>query len=225
MLKKIGPLLVTLLALALLVYSASRSLDFIRLTLPPDNQILAWFGLAALDGGLLCWILAYLYGSSGAWQRGISLLMILVDLLGAVVMFSLDTLYNTGQAGLTALMEPNEIKTAVIALSGIIALNIAATVSHHLTDPQKIKAQAEEEAFTAIEEAALKQINQNASRLAAELAPQIASDWMTKTRQKYQAALTGPETLVTQPALKRPGHSQELAALPLSQGSNGHEPR
>jgi hypothetical protein len=53
MIKKIGVLLVTLLGGALLVYSASRSLDFIELTLPDDRKILAYFGLAALAGGSL----------------------------------------------------------------------------------------------------------------------------------------------------------------------------
>lgn len=222
MFKRIGSLLVTILAIALLVYSASRSLDFISLTLPPDKQILAWFGLAALDGGLVCWLLAYLYGSSGGWQRGISLLMVIVDLVGAVVMFSMDTLYNTGQAGLTAQMTPGDIQTAVLALSGIIALNIAATVAHHLTDPGKLKQQAEEEAFGAIEEAALKQVAQNAGSLAAELAPQIAGDWMINTRAKYQAALgTGNPLSLPASTWRKKKQAEEADIIPLSPNGKG----
>lgn len=94
MFKKIGMLLVTILGGALLVYSATRSLDFIELTLPEDRKILAYFGLAALDGGLIAWLLSYLYGSRGGWQRAISILMVCVDVIGAVSMFTLDTLYN-----------------------------------------------------------------------------------------------------------------------------------
>jgi hypothetical protein len=60
MFKKIGALLVTVLGGALLVYSATRSLDFIELTLPEDRKILAYFGLAALDGGIVAWLLSYL---------------------------------------------------------------------------------------------------------------------------------------------------------------------
>lgn len=187
MFKKIGALLVTVLGLALLVYSATRSLDFISMTLPPDRQILAYFGLAALDGGLLAWLLAFLYGSRGGWQRGISLLMVVVDLLGAVAMFTLDTLYNTGKAGMTAAMTADEIQTAVLALSAIIALNIAATVAHHLTEPDRLRAMAEEEAFARVEEETLRQISANANRLAAELAPQLAADWMQQTTARYMA--------------------------------------
>lgn len=222
MFKRIGALLVTILAIALLVYSASRSLDFISLTLPADKQILAWFGLAALDGGLICWLLAYMYGSSGGWQRGISLLMVIVDLVGAVVMFSMDTLYNTGQAGLTAQMSPGDIQTAVLALSGIIALNIAATVAHHLTEPGRMRSQAEEEAFGAIEEAALKQVAQNAGSLAAELAPQIAGDWMVNTRAKYQAALGAghPLSLPTGETWRKKKSGEEQI-IPLSVNGKG----
>jgi hypothetical protein len=174
--KKIGILLVTILGGALLVYSATRSLDFISLTLPPDRQILAYFGLAALDGGLVAWVLSYLYGSRGSWQRAISILMVIVDTLGAIAMFTLDTLYNTGKNGMTK---------AVLALSGIIALNIIATIAHHITDVDKLREQAEEEAFAKVEDATLKQISKNADTLAAQLAPVMAADWQTQTQAKY----------------------------------------
>jgi hypothetical protein len=185
MIKKIGILLVTVLGGALLVYSATRSLDFIGLTLPADRQILAYFGLAALDGGLVAWLLSYLNGSRGAWQRAISILMVIVDTLGAIAMFTLDTLYNTGKNGMTAAMTTEAITNAVLGLSGIIALNIIATIAHHITDPDKLREQAEEEAFAKVEDATLKQISKNADSLAAQLAPVMAADWQAQTQAKY----------------------------------------
>ena len=185
MFKKIGILLVTILGGALLVYSATRSLDFIELTLPADRKVLAYFGLAALDGGLVAWLLSYLYGSRGGWQRAISILMVIVDTLGAIAMFTFDTLYNTGKAGMTNAMTPEQMTNAVLALSGIIALNIIATIAHHITDPDKLREQAEEEAFAKVEDAALKQISKNADSLAAQLAPVMAADWQAQTQAKY----------------------------------------
>jgi len=185
MIKKIGVLLVTILGGALLVYSATRSLDFIELTLPADRKILAYFGLAALDGGLVAWLLSYLNGSRGAWQRAISILMVIVDTLGAIAMFTFDTLYNTGKNGMTEAMTPEAMTNAVLALSGIIALNIIATIAHHITDPDKLREQAEEEAFAKVEDATLKQISKNADSLAAQLAPVMAADWQTQTQAKY----------------------------------------
>lgn len=189
MFKSIGALLVTILGGALLVYSATRSLDFISLTLPPDRQVLAYFGLAALDGGLIAWLLSYMYGSHGGWQRAVALLMIIVDLVGCVAMFTLDTLYNTGKEGMTAGLTPDELTTAVLGLSGVIALNIAATVVHHLTEPGMLKMQAEEEAFGKVEAATIKQISSNADQLAAEVSPIVAADWMANTRAKYMASI------------------------------------
>lgn len=189
MTRKISGLLITLLGLALLVYSASRSLDFITMTLPQDKQILAWFGLAALDGGLVLWLLHFLNSARGAWQRGIALLMVVIDFLGAAVMFTLDTLYRTGEAGMTAALGPGEIRAAVLALSGVIALNVAATVANHLLDPAARRAMAAEEAQDAIEEAAIKKITEEAPALAARLAPTLASDYLTRLSGRYTALL------------------------------------
>jgi hypothetical protein len=185
MFKKIGVLLITVLGGALLVYSATRSLHFIQMTLPEDSKILAYFGLAALDGGLVAWLLSYLYGSRGGWQRAVSMLMVCVDSVGVIAMFTLDTLYNAGEAGMTNAMTAAQIQNAILALSAIIGLNIIATIAHHLTDPDKLREQAEEEAFAKVEDATLKQISKNADTLAAQLAPTMAEDWMTQTRARY----------------------------------------
>lgn len=189
MFKKIGGLIVTLLALALLVYSATRSYNFISMTLPADQQILAYFGLAALDGGLIAWLLAYQYGSRGGWQRGISLLMVIVDLIGCVLMFTADSLYQTGRMGLTTAMSGDQIQTIVLALSLIIALNIAAATAHQLTDPDSLAQQANEEAAGRIEDQAREQVSKSSEQLAAELAPIMAEDWMARTRARYMNLL------------------------------------
>jgi hypothetical protein len=183
--KYIGIVLVLALGGALLAYSASRSLDLIMMTLPADRQVLAYFGLAALDGGLVAWILAYLYGSTGAIQRAIAMLMIIVDFCGATMMFSLDTLYNSGQAGLVQRLSQDTIYTAIIGLSAVIALNIAATVAHHLTDPDQMRRQAEEEARAMIDDLAIQQIRRNAAQLASQVAPRIAADWQSQTEAEY----------------------------------------
>lgn len=187
MFKKIGVLLVTILGGALLVYSATRSLDFIELTLPKDRAVLAYFGLAALDGGLIAWLMSYLYGSRGGWQRAISILMVCVDVCGAIAFFTFDTLYNTGKTGMTEAMTPEAMTNAVLGLSAVIALNIIATVAHHITDPDKLREQAEEEAFSKVEEATLKQISRNADTLAAQLAPIMAADWQAQTQARYMS--------------------------------------
>jgi hypothetical protein len=213
MFKKIGGLIVTLLGLALLVYSATRSLNFIGLTLSVDKQVLAYFGLAALDGGLIAWLLAYKYGSRGGWQRGIALLMVIVDLLGAVLMFTADTVFETGKAGLVTAMSAGDIQTIVMMLSMIIALNIASVVAHDLTDPDRLKIQAEEEALGAIEEMALKQVKESSAALAAKLAPKIAAEWRRRTEEDYVNSRGLSRSMVID-EVARPALSAPVTATP-----------
>jgi hypothetical protein len=185
MLNKLGNLLAPILGLALLVYSATRSLDFISLTLPANKQILAWFGLAALDGGIVAWLLAFLYGSGSGWQRAIAFLMVVVDFFGAVAIFTLDTIYNAGSSGLVASMAPETIQTAILALSLVIAINIGATIAHQMLDPEALQRQAEEEARAQIEDQALTLIRQNARQLASQVAPQVAGAWREGIVSEY----------------------------------------
>lgn len=216
--KSLSSLLVTALGLALLVYSATRSVDFISATLPPDRQILAWFGLAALDGGLVLWLLFFLSGAKGAMQRGIALLMVVTDFLGCVAIFTLDTLFRTGQAGMTTQLSPAAIQTAVLALSLVIALNIAAVVGAHLSDPETRRQMASEEARDQIEDLAIKQISENSQRLASELAPQVAATWLDDTRAEYAGALS------KRAAARRAAASRSLLDPAGSQvRGNGHD--
>ncbi len=41
----------------LLVYAASRSLDFVQTTLPSNDQALGYFALLATSGGMIGWLL------------------------------------------------------------------------------------------------------------------------------------------------------------------------
>lgn len=188
MFKKIGSMMSTALAGLLLVYSAMRSFDFVSMTLPPDKQILAWFALFALDGGLIAWTITYLYGAKG-WQRPIAFVMVIVDLLGVIVMMALDTLLNAGSNGMVMTLTSEEVYWAVIGLSGVIGLNIGATVASHLLSPEALRMQAEEEAEDMIETEALKQITESAPTLASEVAPLIASDWVQKKRGKHLSSV------------------------------------
>ena len=153
--------------------------------------------------------------------------MIVVDLLGSVAMFTADTLYSMGQSGITTALTAEQMTNAALALSGVIALNIAATVAFHIVEPDKLKEAAEEEAFARVEEKTLKQISANAESLAAELAPTLAADWMRLTKAKYTAhLLPAPQPMqiidaVTvesmpskpAPAKKRTGKAGKLAGM------------
>jgi hypothetical protein len=228
MLKRIGAVAVVLLSGLLLIYSASRSLNFISMTLPPERQVLAWFGLAALDIGLVVWLVAFLYGSHG-WQRPVAGLMVIVDLIGAIGIFTADTWFEAGRAGLIKSMSQDQVQGIVILLCGIIAVNIAGAVVHVIADPEQMRSMAEEDAMDKIESETLKKITEQAEALAAELAPKIAADWSVRTRARYssrtntrtyQSAQISP---VVPPFLSLNSDTELVNTDPKHRGGNGRK--
>jgi hypothetical protein len=229
MFKKIGSIAVIILSGLLLIYSASRSLNFISMTLPANRQMLAWFGLAALDLGLVVWLMSFLHGSHG-WQRPLAAIMVFIDLVGAISIFSADTWFEAGRAGLIATMTTDQVQGVVIVLCGIIACNIAGAVVHVILDPEQLKSMAEEEAFDKIEDATLKKISEQADALAAELAPKIAADWGTRTRARYSSKLSTRQyqpaqiAAVVPPMISYNSDLELVNADPKPSGKNGRKP-
>lgn len=227
--QKIALVLVTLMGLALLGYTALRTLDLIQLTLPSDQQAIGYLALVAFDGGLVGWTLFYLHGAKGAWQRGISALMIVVSLAGVLIAFGADTLYQANARGTLATLDPELVATAIWGMVLIIGANVGAVTAVHLTDPNARKAQAEEEARDRITEAALLQIASNAESLAAELAPQLGAAWLSEMRAQYVHRLAAPqraEQLPPPQADARPVpalQQSEPIPLPIKRSRNGQK--
>ena len=224
----ISRILISILGLCLLFYSGLRSVDFVQMTVPADKQFLAYFAIASTELGMVFWLATFLYGAEGAVQRGLSLMMVVVDFCGAVSLFSADTLIRSGEKGIIASIDAGTMQTLILALSIIVAINIGATLAFHIFDPEARKKQAAEEAMDQIEELALKKISASASVLASELAPQMADDWLRSTRAKYLNVLSRPgEIAMTRPAAQLPAALAELPAseapvkLP-AQRRNGH---
>lgn len=225
--QKMSTALITVMGVALLIYTASRTLSFLRMTLPASSQDTAYLALVAFDGGLLLWTLYYLHGARGPWQRGISALMVMVDLAGVVIGFAADTMWTAAGHGL-AQMAQSDAQTAILAMVAIIALNVAAVVVCHLTSPDALLAQAEEEARDKITIATLQQIGQNAVQLASELAPKLAADWQARTRQQHLDPVDqkppAPPIHVPPARLNAEVSDPEPEIVPAAARKNGHRP-
>lgn len=188
--KAVAFIFMTVIGLALLVFTGTRTLRLIDSTLPGgDAQVAGYLALVALDGGLVIWPLVYLHGSRGMWQRGIALIMVLVSFLGVVAAMVADTFLQAGRNGITAVVAPGLITSAIWLVTVIIALNIGAVVLMHLTSPENMLGQAYEEAQTKIVNAQLRAISENADALAAELAPRLGQDWRNTQRSQWAAGL------------------------------------
>lgn len=183
--KAIATVLSVILSGALLVYAGSRAYDFIAATMPAGQQAVAFMALAATEGGIVIWLLYFLFGAAGQFQRGISMLMVIVDLIGSFALYTFDTLYRSGQAGQIAALSGDEVRGVILGLNALILLNVAASVACHLMDPDAQRRGAEQEARDTIETKALSAISRDAESLAAELAPGLAAQWVRDMRAKY----------------------------------------
>jgi hypothetical protein len=172
----------------LLVYAASRSLDFVQTTLPTDDQVLGYFALLATSGGMIGWLLVFLYRADGIIQRGTALIMTLIDFLGEAALFTMDTLYRSGENGLVGQMTSDEIRTVILGMSGLIALNIFATLVFELGKMEVLKEIAEGAARDLVLFKALSQIEKDSERVADEMMPEIVSQWRGNFRSAYGSA-------------------------------------
>ena len=180
---KISLIVISLLGLALAVYSASRGIHFISQTLPADRYILAWFAIGATELGFIGWV--WHFTQTRAIPRQVAGIMALVDFIGVSVLMIGDSLLVTGQKGLTQVMAPGQIWALTLVMGLIIAANIGAIAVVHIADPNTLKKIREQAARDRIDNEALTLISENAEGLAAEVAPIMAGAWREKTRRQY----------------------------------------
>ena len=85
-------LLINLLKISLLAFTGFRTYHFLTTTLPSDAFIVAIFGLAAIDLGVVLWESYYNHGALSAEQETIAGGMIILDLIGMACAFAGDVL-------------------------------------------------------------------------------------------------------------------------------------
>lgn len=189
--KAIAMTVTLLIGLALMIYSASRTLALLQMTLPAGQGDLAFLALAAFDGGLIGWTLTFMFGAEGSWQRAIAAMMIAVCLVGVIVGFGADSILGALNGGVVArgTVDGNFGLTVVLATVAIIALNIAATVGFHVMSPANRRRMQEETFSDHIEAAAFKKSGEAIPILAAQLAEQLTASRMAGLNAKYQSMM------------------------------------
>ena len=179
----IGKIVFYLFVLAVAGWTASLTLAEMKAILPND-PLTPYFALALFDGGALAWLMAWLGHARGLMQRSISVIMMILDLAG-VVLLSAGRLLGGGQT-LTDI--PPALAMAVIyGVIGATLANLAAIYAFHITDPATM-----EDIETAILEdtlqaEAMKQAQANIESQAQQLGAILAARATGKL--KYRLAL------------------------------------
>ena len=172
----------------LLLYAASRSLDFVQTTLPANDQALGYFALLATSGGMIGWLLVFLYRADGIIQRGTALLIVLLDFLGEAALFTMDTLYRSGENGLVSQMTQSEIRMVILGMSALIAINIFATIVFELGRIDVLKEIAEGAARDLVMFKALARIEKDSETVADEMMEDIVNQWRGNFRSAFGTA-------------------------------------
>jgi len=192
----IGKLLFWAMAAALIVYAASRTLDFVNSTLSADDQTIGYLALMATTGGAIAWLAVFLHNSKGIAQKGISLVMIVLDVLGEITLFTIDTLMRSGQNGLTATLAPEEIRQTVLGMSILIGVNIVAIFAYHVMDADNMAKMENQLADWQIDLAILKAKKEKAASIAGKIADREAEAYATEQMARDRADHSLPERTV-----------------------------
>jgi hypothetical protein len=171
-----GKILLWLLVLGLMIFTATRTLDFISIMLPPDQQYIGYLALTAFDLGALCWFYFATQSAEGTSQRTVAYGMIFVCGLGVVITTVADMLIGAQRHGINA--EPAQFgQLAVWAVIGVIVLNVAGGFLVHLVDPKHQRHMAKENARDMIHQAGLAAIVAKASEIAPRIATRVAQEF------------------------------------------------
>lgn len=175
------------LGIGLLVYAASRTLEFVQSTMPADKQYLGYLFLLATGIGALIWLATFLNIAEGFKQRALSFAMGLIDLGGEGVLVYADTMRTSSENGLLQFSQ-DELRLFVLASVGMIALNAFAWYMFKLWDPKAERESAARDLVDDVTEAALKQLNTPDSKKAmiAELAPALQQAILSEVTMTIQ---------------------------------------
>ena len=126
-------LVVILLDLVLLVYTAWRSYDFLSTTVPDGWQMLAMIGLWGLDIGAIAWSLVWIFGSTGKFQNWTAMAFFVIDMAGVALTGLTDSLMYGSEGGA---MTDTLTSVTTIAIPLVVFGNVVAGFIYHMTSPQ-----------------------------------------------------------------------------------------
>ncbi len=173
------------LAVMLIAWSAGRGLDFIQSTLPEGQKANGYFGLAGTEIGMLVWLLVFMYAATSIGQYVTAGIMTLVDLAGAIALFTFDSLLRAGQSGMIATLQPEEVKTVILALNGLIGANVIATVLYHLADSDTQKRISEAVMEGLLEIKVMMAIEKQGRAIVDAKAPEIAQQYLEEFKSRF----------------------------------------
>jgi len=213
-----------LLGIGLLIYAASRTLNFVQMTMPSNQQYMGYLYLLSTGIGALIWLGVYLKKAKGATQRAIAFSMGLLDLLGEFVLVYADTIYISSQNGKMN-MTQDELQIFIMASVGIMAINAMAYYAFKLADPIANAEQKAQDLVDEITDAAHRSMNTPEQREAmiTTYAPAIQASVMAQVADNIAAAVGRVNKLPDIAVDPEKGFVPKEQTVPLEQLENGED--
>src|SRR5579862_2152421 len=123
--------------------------------------------------------------------------MVIISLVAIGISTIADLYLSAAAKGLVDALSEQQRLAVLLAVGGIVFVNVAAFFLTHITDPERLRAMAVENANDQIHAEALRQINKAAPLVAAKIGPAMAEKWVAETMQQYMpgnSALLSPAT-------------------------------
>jgi hypothetical protein len=187
--KWIASAVALLFGISIIGYTIKLTYDTMKILFPND-PLLQYIGIALYDGGVIAWLTTFIGRAKGTPQRGISLLMVVLDFLGVVAMVIAGT-YLSGQ---TLASIPSWVGgTVVVVTIAAAVLNAGAIYYYHANDPltrEEIQAQELEDTLN---EEALDQARYQVERKAQELGSIMANRVTARLKYRLRLPMTDQE--------------------------------
>jgi len=135
--KEIGKTLTKILfyfvAVVLLIWTASLTVDFISTALPSMPWYVPYLALVVFDGGMIAWMFVFLRYAEGTIQRAVALGLVMFDFLGVALLVMADILLG----GQTMTAAPAGLGTWAVWGIGIWTIvNVLGVLAFHIGDPE-----------------------------------------------------------------------------------------
>jgi hypothetical protein len=159
-----------MVALVLLLWTASLTVTFIQASLPTLPWYVPYTALVAFDGGMIAWMYVFLKAAEGTIQRATSLAATIFDFLGVGLMVIAEILLG----GQTLTDAPETLGTWAIWGIGIwTVINVLFVIVYHIGDPEAQKQMSIQNEKDAIWQGALKDLASRRTHNSAALSAQI----------------------------------------------------
>ena len=132
--KLFGGLIKIVLAIVVFAFLGLKSIDFFLFTTPPDKWIYAYLGFGLTGGGVICYLIIFMWDADTNLKKFVSILMLGVCVLGELATAGFGLQIEAWKKSGLALSE-TDFNTMVLAVQLLGFAHAGALIAYYAGDP------------------------------------------------------------------------------------------